>query len=491
MDGDAIDICRKFIKAGKIVAIKGLGGYHIACDAKNIDAVKRLRIKKHRYDKPFAVMCRDTDEALKWCYVTESERKILESYKRPIVLLKKRNELLNHISMDNKLIGVMLPYTPVHYLLFEKDLDIIVMTSANISELPVIYDNDEAFDKLKGVVDGFLMNNRDIHIRCDDSLLSVFEDKEYLIRRSRGYVPSPLKIEKDAGQILACGAEQKASFAVSRGSYIFMSQHIGDLKNMETYKHYETQIKHFEKIFNINPCAIVCDMHPDYLSTDYARQKSEELNVPLIYVQHHYAHMVSCMADNNISGKAIGVIWDGTGYGLDKSIWGGEFLVGDYKSFERRGSIRPILLAGGDKAISDIYKIGYALIYDSSTDIPKENIKTKDCADIINMLSHNINCVKASSIGRLFDGVSSILGIKDTASYEGQGAISLENAASCTDGYYDIEFYDDNGVTVFDWRPMINDILCEIKSGRSKGSCASKFMNTLCMMGNDICKNKR
>jgi hydrogenase maturation protein HypF len=373
----------------------------------------------------------------------------------------------------------MLPYTPVHFLLMRDGIDTIVMTSANISDLPVIYKNEEALSKLKGVADGFLINNREIHVRCDDSLLRVFEGKEYLLRRSRGYVPFPVKVSGLSNSILACGAEQKASFAVTKDNYVFMSQHIGDLKNIETLSHYEYQIEHFKRLFNIDVKVAACDLHPDYMSTDYAESQSQKNKIPLIKIQHHHAHMASCMADNNISDDVIGIIWDGTGYGTDGTIWGGEFLTGGFRSFERAGTIRPLMLPGGDASVKDIYRLSYALLYDTFGEIPEMFLKSEKDDLIISLMEKNINCPAATSIGRLFDGVAALLNFKDRVSYEGQGAIILENSAEESDGKYIYEIYKNKGMFVFDWRPMIKKIVTDIKSNEDKALIAAKFMNTL------------
>jgi hydrogenase maturation protein HypF len=397
--------------------------------------------------------------------------------------LKKKSDDFNYISPDNDYLGIMLPYTPVHYLLLEKQIDTLVMTSGNISDTPIVYNNQEALRELEEIADGFLMNNRDIHTRCDDSLVRVFENKEYPIRRSRGYVPYPIKINKRLGQILACGAEQKATFAITKGNYIFPSQHIGDLKNIETLTHYEEQIKHFKNMFDIVPELLVCDLHPDYMSTQYAIDESNKSKLPLYFVQHHHAHMASCMADNNLTKKVLGIIWDGTGYGTDESIWGGEFLVGDFKGFERVGSIRPIKLPGGDRATKEIYRIGYSQIIDSLGFIPEDLKLTENSSEILEMINSNFNCPKVSSMGRLFDGIGAILGLKSTVSYEGQCAIILENTATETEEVYSYTLYEDNGMIIFDWRPLVREVVVE---RMDKGMASGKFMNTLIAMALDI-----
>jgi hydrogenase maturation protein HypF len=488
VEGDPIKTAQEYIRRGLIIAVKGLGGFHLTCDAKNIQSVKLLRERKHRDEKPFALMCRDIDTVKRWCHLSKEEEEMLKSFRRPIVLLKKKDESFNHVSTDNGYLGVMLPYTPVHYLLMEDQIDTLVMTSANISDKPIIYRNDDALRELNKIADGFLMNNRDIHVRCDDSLIRVFEGREYPIRRSRGYAPFPIKVNQNLGQVLACGGEQKASFALTKGQYAFISQHIGDLKNVETLEHYEKGIRHFEKLFGINPEKIVCDLHPDYLSTEYGIKRGKSDNIDVVYVQHHHAHLASCMGDNNITNEVIGVIWDGTGYGTDGTIWGGEFLVGNFNGFRRAGTIRPIMLAGGDKAAKEIYRVAYALLYDALGEIPNKFKLTENFESIINMINHGVNTPIASSVGRLFDGIAAILGIKYNATYEGQGAIMVEySACENIDENYSFDIYDSDKMRIFDWRPMIREIIIDMEKGTDVSIISSKFMNTLAKSCYEIC----
>lgn len=485
VDGDVFKAAGEYLKEGKIVAVKGLGGFHLACDAENKEAVFKLRKRKQRDEKPFAVMCRDIESVRELCFVSREEEKLLLDHKRPIVLLKKKGDILKGVSIDNNYLGVMLPYTPVHYLIFEECFKALVMTSANISDMPVIYKNEEAYRELGEIADGFLTNNRDIHVRCDDSLYRVFDGEEYPIRRSRGYAPFPIKVLKGLGQVIACGSEQKASFALTKGEYVFLSQHIGDMKNFETLNFYEETIEHYKNIFGIVPKKIVCDLHPDYMSTEYAKSISKSMGIPLYRVQHHHAHMTSCMADNNIDMNVIGIIWDGTGYGRDGSIWGGEFLTGDFKSFERLGTIEKIPLPGGDKAVKEIERIGDGILYSV---LGKECLNIfgrKNIGMIAEMIDKGINTPYASSIGRLFDGAASIIGLKDRVSYEGQGAVILEGIASKTAGYYKY-IIEDAELLTFDWRPMIFEMLQDVNDGLDNGIIAGKFMNTLIKGACDI-----
>ncbi len=482
---DPICNARRCIENSGIVAVKGLGGIHLACDGDNVQAVNKLRLRKHRSEKPFALMCADMDAAEEICFISPDEKKALQSPRRPIVLLKKRTAGYWHIS-ENGYVGVMLPYTPVHHLLMKSGPRRLVMTSGNISELPIITDNDDAVLKLSGIADMFLLNNRDIYTSCDDSLLWMLEGKEYFVRRSRGYVPLPLEIPESSISLLACGAEQKASFGFLKDGSFFPSQHIGDLKSLEVLEKYKQQSELFAKLFDIKPKAIACDMHPDYLSTDFARQYAKQNVLPLIEIQHHHAHMASCMADNELSGQCLGLIWDGTGYGVDGTAWGGELLCGDYEGFERLGTLSPLPLPGGDKAVEEIFRIACGLMAECAVPglIPFEG----DHA-IYKMLAANINCPKTSSIGRLFDGAAALLGIKAISSYEGQGAVLLEAAAEEGEGgIYPYEIISTAGLCYFDWRPLISALIHDRLSPAVLVSrCAARFMNTLAHAGAKMC----
>ena len=482
--GDAIELAREALKAGQIVAVKGLGGIHLACRCDDPEIANTLRRRKRRDEKPFAVMCRDAACAEKICFVSEEERQILEGFRRPIVLLRKREPGLWHIS-ENGFVGVMLPYTPLHVLLFGDDIDMLVMTSANLSETPMMTRNDEALRELSGIADGFLLHNRDIQTRCDDSLCWVLGGKEYFARRSRGYVPFPVRLETEIPPILACGAEQKASFCLSRGAYAFPCQHIGDLKNMETFGNYTDQIAHFERLFDIRPRTLVCDLHPDYLSTEYAAERAAREELRLVRVQHHHAHMAACMADNHVSDPVIGLVWDGTGLGTDGTSWGAECLIGDFKGFERFGSIRPIPLIGGDRATKETDRVAFALLHGAGLD----TAEIENAALYEKMLSAGLNCPLSSGMGRLFDGVAALLGIKTLCSYEGQGAVLLEAAAGEDAGVYPVAL--EGSPLRFDWREMICGIVRERDSGADVGLITARFHNTLIEMAVSQCRAAR
>ena len=474
--GDAIELARRALKAGEIVCVKGLGGMHLAC-LPEPETVRELRARKRRDEKPFAVMCRNVDCARDICRVSADEAAALEGHRKPIVLLEKLDySALAHLS-ENACVGVMLPYTPLHILLMGTDIDCLVMTSANISETPIISSNAEALAELAGVADGFLLHDREIVTKCDDSLICIYNGRDYPLRRSRGYVPYPVSVPVEH-MLLACGAEQKASFCLSKRSHAFPSQHMGDLKNAQTLDNWERQIEHFSALYDIAPEAIACDMHPDYLSTAYAEERAERDAVPLLRVQHHHAHMAACMADNGLDGDCLGLIWDGTGYGSDGRIWGAEVLAGGYKAFRRVGTMRPVALAGGDAAMDGIWRVGLALLRDSGLDTNRfageDGYET-----VLKMLQTGTNCPESSGMGRLFDGVAAILGIRRKAGYEGQGAVLLEAAALAGEGGAYPYGLCGGEVLTLDWRPTVRALTSELDGGVEVPVIAARFMNTL------------
>ena len=479
--GDALENARSALKSGKIVAVKGLGGFHLACRCDDPAIVRELRRRKHRDEKPFAIMCRDTAVVKSICHLSEAEEKILTGARKPIVLLRKKQPGLEHLS-ENGFIGVMLPYTPLHLLLFGTDIDMLIMTSANLSDTPIVQDNEAALTELHGIADSFLLHNRKIQTRCDDSLCWVLDNREYFARRSRGYVPQPITVPPLEKHLLACGAEQKASFCLGKGEHAFPSQHIGDLKNLETLEHYEKQIRYFERLFDIHPEFLVCDLHPDYLSTRYAQERAEQEQIPLLQVQHHHAHMVSCIADNRLSGPCIGLVWDGTGLGTDGTAWGGECLVGDGAEFRRLGSLRTIPLIGGDRAVEEPYRVAFALLKGAGCDT--DSIRDRKLLD--RQLSAGLNCPLSSGMGRLFDGVAAILGVKEICNYEGQAAILLEAAAGESGDCFPIAFESEKSggevLARFDWRPMIRELVRQRDAGVEVPTLAATFMNTMAHM---------
>ena len=499
-EGDPIALAQQALAAGKILAVKGTGGIHLACDARNEAAVRRLRQRKHREEKPLAILCRDLETVEGFCSVTDEEQRLLQSPRRPIVLLEKRHfhgpESFSCLS-ENHRIGVMLPYTPLHVLLADGSFGgpaAMVMTSANLPGCPVMVDNAEAVAGLHGVADGFLLHNRPIVNRCDDSLAAVWQGREYFFRRSRGYAPQPLTMpDASADGILAFGAEQKGGFAAGKARHVFLSQHIGDLKNAETLDHYRTALQTCLRLFGVRPRTLVCDLHPEYFSTTEAKRAASAMQLPLLQVQHHWAHMAACMADNRLDCRVFGIVWDGTGLGTDGNIWGGEFLLGDLHSFRQVGSIRTIALPGGDAAVKQIGRTALSLAWDAGV-LPATmpQLQTLPGREtLLAMLEKDIRCPKASSIGRLFDGVYALITGRPQAGYDGQAPALLEALAEPeTAGRIYPTAYQTgtDGVRRFDTRPMIAALSTDLAEGVPAAAVARGFMDTLCRMALEQCR---
>jgi len=436
----------ELLKKGKILAVKGLGGYHLACDAKNSKTVRELRKRKARDGKPFALMAKNIATVRQYCFVNKQESKVLQGIKRPIVLLKQKlkTELpIDLISPDNNYLGIMLPNTPLHYLLFD-GIELLVMTSGNRSSEPIYYKDEEAIEGLRGIADYFLVNDRKIYIRSDDSVTSFLGRKECVIRRSRGYVPVPIDLSSafcsvkpilnPVPSILACGSELKNTFCLTKGTKAFLSHHIGDLENLETLMSFETGIEHFKKIFSLVPNAVAFDKHPDYFSTPYTDSISSLKKFP---IQHHHAHIASCMAENNIAKKVIGIAFDGTGYGDDGKIWGGEFFIGDYAKFERWAHFEYIPLPGSEIGIKEPWRmaVSYLIQAFGNNSFPHSlpflnKIDPQKVSLVMQQIDKEINTPLTSSVGRLFDAVSSLAGLCNVIEYEGQAAIRLEKEAN-------------------------------------------------------------
>ncbi len=493
----ALSTARQFLEDGKIVAIKGLGGYHLACNAANEDAVKELRRRKIRSDRPFALMSFNMQTVREYCEMSEEEKVQLESAQRPIVLLKKVAgcALPEALAPRQNHLGFMLPYTPLHYLLLEPDEGFprtLVMTSGNMSDEPIAYEDDDALARLSGIADGFLLHNRPIHMRVDDSVVRIFHHAPYFIRRSRGYAPNPIQLKWNVPEILACGAELKNTFCLSRDQYAFMSHHIGDLENYETLRSFEDGIAHYQKLFRITPKVLAADLHPDYLSSKYAIQRAETEALPLVRVQHHHAHLAACLAENHFSADepVIGLIFDGTGYGEDGKIWGGEILTGSYESCQRRYHLAEVPLPGGDSAIRNPSKIALATLF--ALDLPWSEdlgaVKDFDAQELLllrSQLNNKINCPMTTSMGRLFDAVASILNVRHHATYEGQAAIELENMCIADeDGLYLFSLRGDEIV----FESVIGSILSDLRSGVSAATISARFHNGLARLCLDVCQ---
>ena len=488
---DPIEETARLLKEGFIVAIKGLGGFHLACDATNDNAVRLLRERKKRGYKPFALMMKDLDTIKMYCYVTPEEEKILVSPQAPIVLLKIKDlgDISRGVAPNNNYLGVMLPYTPVHHMLLREVSKPLVMTSGNLSEEPICQDNEEALNRLKGIADYFLLNDRDIYSRYDDSVVFVFDGKPQLIRRARGYAPSPVKIPFKIKQTLACGGELKNTFCLTRDNYAFISQHIGDLENIETLEHFINTIELYKRLFRIEPQVVACDLHPDYLSTRYALQF--EGTLPVIRVQHHYAHIVSCMGENSITEPVIGISLDGSGYGPDGNIWGGEVLIADYDGFIRKAHLEYLPMPGGELAIRRPYRltIGYLFkLFGKIPDLPFLNAVPEEEIRIIKeQVEKGINTPFTSSMGRLFDAVSSLLDICQEATYEGQPAVELEMMGKDIedDEYYSWEIEKENGIFILRVKKLFEGLLSDIDV-LPVSIISTKFHNTVARMMLDV-----
>ena len=494
---------RRMLRHGRILAIKGLGGFHLACDAANDTAVRALRERKKRSDKPFAVMVPDLAAVERLCVLSDAGRAALESPWRPIVILPRRPDapLSAALAPGNNTLGVMLPYTPLHYLLFSDSLTeapafcALVMTSGNISEEPIVTGNREAARRLNRIADAFLFHNRDIHTRLDDSVVRIFEDTPRVLRRSRGYAPFPIALSSPVAEILACGAELKNTLCLTKERHAFLSQHIGDLENFETLVFFQETLARMKDLFGIAPRIAAYDLHPMYLSTRLALELE---GVEKVGVQHHHAHVASCMAENGISGQVIGVAFDGTGFGTDGKIWGGEFLVADFAGFERRAHFRYIPLAGGDAAVREPWRLALSYLLDTfdtraeSFDLDLvHQVPARKIGAVRAMIQRGINTVETSACGRLFDAVASIVGLRHAVNFEAQAAIELEMiAAPGVDARYPFEISNAEPGQI-DMRPAIESIVRDVLDGRELDYIAAAFHNTVAAVVVEVCRRLR
>ena len=434
IDCDILPSAIQALLEDKVLAIRGLGGFHLCVNALSASAVHILRERKGRPDKPLAIMAADIDTAEALCYLSDSEKKTLLSPEHPIVLLRQRptTTLPPNLNPDVSDVGIMLPYTPLQHLLFKTDNcpPALVMTSGNTSGAPICVANEDAIEKLGHIADYFLLHNRDIVTRVDDSVVKFIAGTPRVLRRARGYVPTPLKIPYELPEIIGCGGGLKSTFSLARGTSIFPSQHIGDLFNLSSLDFYSESVANLKKVFRIEPVAAACDMHPDYMSSRYA----EELGLPTYKIQHHHAHAVAVMAEHGLDDPVLAVVLDGTGYGTDSTIWGGEILKVGLDRFTRLGSLEPMLLPGGDAATSEPWRMAHSLLYEldgkEALDSPLLSHIDPARRNIVGqMLEHRFNTPLTSSCGRLFDGVASLLDLAHVTSYEGQAAMQLESCA--------------------------------------------------------------
>ena len=495
---DPIAASIELMMSGRIVAIKGLGGFHLAVNAEDAAAVSRLRKRKMREEKPLALMSKSVDVIRQYAEITKAEEELLRSPQRPIVLLSKKeqNRIAPEVSPGNNHFGVMLPYTPLHYLLLDNDMAALVMTSGNLSDEPIAIENEEAFQRLGQIADYFLIHDRDIYLRSDDSIVRVLQDENRLIRRSRGYVPVPVFLNRSFPNVLAIGAELKNTVCLTSAEHAFMSQHIGDLKNLESYEFLQLTIRHLQRILDIQPDIIAHDLHPDYLSTRLA----EELDCPRrIGVQHHHAHIMSCLTENNVEEPVIGLAMDGTGYGSDGNIWGGEVLLVDGADFSRLAYFNYVPMPGGDVVIEQPWRMSVSYLHDlcgpelTELDIPLIQSMDKEKLKILlQMIELKTHCPLTSSLGRLFDAVSALTGICGHGAFEGQPAIALEMALrESGDPSYPYSWDYDGKSRIIQTGQILKGIVKDIQNSVNAGVISYKFHLTLIKLLTELCAELR
>lgn len=492
--GDPFVLFDECIRGGGIAAVKGLGGYHLACDARNGAAVARLREKKLRYDKPFAVMMRDMDMVKHFCHVDAAEEAVLGCEKRPIVLLRKKEggEIAGAVAPNSNRLGVMLPYSPQHCRIMETN-EALVMTSANISHRPTIYRDDEAMGALFDIADAILVHNREIKRRMDDSVCQVVSGVVRLLRRSRGYDQEPVNLKGNGKVILALGAQQNNTFCLAEGEKAFLSGYIGDLDDVDAEIFYDSEIKSSMQLFDLEPQIIVCDLHPDYISTRYARHFKNRL--PVRSIQHHHAHFASVLAEHALEGNAIGLIFDGTGYGGDGTLWGGEALWGNIAGTVRFGHMLQAPLPGGEAAIREPWRMALAMV---SISCGKAEALSffRDYGDrarlLLQMVERSNNFPMTSGAGRLFDAVAALAGVRNHATYEGQAAIELEQVLDdSAHGSYRFDLVREDNMIIFDWRRLIRHIVHDVGEGCSSGKISARFHRAVVQLLFDVCSMAR
>ena len=485
---EAIQTARRALRQGQILALKGLGGFHLACDATNEEAVALLRVRKARPHKPLAIMVFDLQAARSLGEVSPAEEALLQSPQRPIVLLASTSSdgsLAPNVAPGTGTVGVMLPYTPLHYLILEPAEDFppaLVMTSGNLSEEPIAMENDEALVRLGQIADLFLLHNRDIYARYDDSVWFVPGGRPQPLRRSRGYAPFPIRLPFRARQVLACGPELKNTFCFTRDEYAFLSPHIGDLENLETLEHYERSIELYRRLFRLEPQVVAYDLHPEYLATKFALERwGGDPAMTLVPVQHHHAHIAACLVDNGYTGPAIGVAFDGTGYGTDGRIWGGEFLVADLHGFTRRGHLAEFPLPGGAAAIRRPYRTALGLLLAAGLDPAGwpgvAQVDPREAEAVAWQVERGLNSPLTTSAGRLFDAVAALIGVRGDTTYEAQAAMELEAVAGPVIGLapYPLTVERVEDAWVIDWRPLLGALLADLRSGAGKERMAARF----------------
>jgi hydrogenase maturation protein HypF len=493
MPGDPLQETGRLLNAGAVVAVKGLGGYHLAARADHEGGVGALRARKHREDKPFAVMVRDLDEARRLCAVDETGAELVTGAQRPIVLLPVRPDapVAKAVAPGNRSLGLMLPYTPLHHLLLDAVGAPVVLTSGNVSDEPIAYRDGDAFERLDRIADAFLTHDRPIHVRTDDSVTRPFGGRELILRRARGHAPRPLRMPwRWPRPVLATGAELKSTFCVAKDHHAFVSHHIGDLENYETLRSFTEGIDHFRRLFDVEPEVVAHDLHPEYLSTKHAHDLD---GVELTGVQHHHAHIASCLADNGEAGPVIGVAFDGLGYGTDGTIWGGEFLVCDLTAFERVGHLRTVAMPGGTQAIREPWRMAAAYLDTAfGGDVPDglglASRHPERWDTIVSMARTGMSSPLTSSAGRLFDAVAAVLGLRDQVNYEGQAAIELEQRAVPGEtGRYEFPAVEADGAWRLDGPALLRRVAEDHLAGVPAGIVAARFHNSVAAAVVDTC----
>ncbi|MFZ5569300.1 MAG: carbamoyltransferase HypF [Thermodesulfobacteriota bacterium] len=494
---DPIAAAAGLLKTGVVMAVKGLGGFHLAVDARNNAAVEKLRRRKRREEKPFALMAPDPATIRLFADMSAEEERLLGSITRPIVLLTKRNPhgIAEQTAPRNRYFGVMLPYTPLHYLLLSHGFTALVMTSGNRSEEPIAMENEEAFKRLAGIADYFLVHNRDIYLRSDDSIVRHAAGAPRFIRRSRGFVPAPLFLLHSQPCVLGCGGELKNTVCLTRGDQAFLSQHIGDLENEITERFFEKSIAHMQRILRIEPELIAHDLHPDYLSTRYALARMDK---PRVGVQHHHAHIVACMAENRLADPVIGLAFDGTGYGSDGRIWGGEVLLCRPESFQRLAHLQYAAMPGSAAAVREPWRMALAYLYAAhgrcfpDMDIPLvRNLAPEKCHIILRMMERSVNSPLTSSLGRLFDGVAALVGLRQQVRFEGQAAMELEMIADAgVETRYDFGWSPGLPHRI-DLGPIVRGIVADVQQQTPQAVISGKFHATLVALFTELCGNLR
>ncbi len=480
---DAIAGAAASLRDGRIVAVKGLGGYHLACDATSSEAVRRLRERKRRDEKPFAVMVGSLEAARSVASLAPAEERLLASVERPVVLVRQRpaNGLATEVAPGNPLVGLLLAYTPLHHLLIEAAQRPLVMTSGNLSEEPMAARDHEALARLCGIADLFLAHDRDIENRCDDSVARVVAGRPTVIRRSRGYVPRPVALRRPVRRpVLACGAHLKNTFCLAAGDEAWLGPHIGDLDNLEATRAFEEQVEKLQRFLGIRPDVIAHDLHPDYASTRYALARPE---VAKIAVQHHHAHVASAMGEHGLEGPVLGLAWDGTGYGTDGTAWGGELLLVRGGSFERLATLRPLRLAGSDEAIRQVWRIALAALDDAFDGAPPldalrlfESVPARDIGVVRQMLSKGLRSPLAHGAGRYFDALGALGLAKARASYEGQVALEWNLAAADAERRsYPFELGEEGGLVHADLRPVVRSAASDLVRGVAPARVSARF----------------